>query len=57
VLLRSLGPEHATDELLGVGMAPFFYSPGIHAVDVIVNGAPTPAGSFLVTAGRRHRDF
>jgi 3-methyladenine DNA glycosylase AlkC len=27
VLLRSLGPEHATDELLGVGMAPFFYLP------------------------------
>jgi hypothetical protein len=24
VLLRSLGPEHATDELIGVGMAPFF---------------------------------
>ncbi len=27
VLLRSLGPEHATDELIGVGMAPFFYFP------------------------------
>lgn len=27
VLLRSLGPEHETDELLGVGMAPFFYMP------------------------------
>jgi 3-methyladenine DNA glycosylase AlkC len=27
VLLRSLGPEHATDELLGAGMAPFFYLP------------------------------
>ena len=27
VLLRSLGPEHATDELAGVGMAPFFYLP------------------------------
>jgi 3-methyladenine DNA glycosylase AlkC len=27
VLLRSLGPEHASDELLGVGMAPFFYLP------------------------------
>jgi 3-methyladenine DNA glycosylase AlkC len=27
VLLRSLGPEHGTDELLGVGMAPFFYYP------------------------------
>jgi 3-methyladenine DNA glycosylase AlkC len=27
ILLESLGPEHATDELLGVGMAPFFYLP------------------------------
>lgn len=27
VLLRSLGPEHASDELVGVGMAPFFYLP------------------------------
>lgn len=27
VLIRSLGPVHATDELLGVGMAPFFYMP------------------------------
>lgn len=27
LLLRSLGPEHAGDELLGVGMAPFFYLP------------------------------
>lgn len=27
VLLRSLGPEHATDELIGAGMAPFFYLP------------------------------
>src|SRR5687768_18364040 len=27
VLLRSLGPEHPTDELIGVGMAPFFYLP------------------------------
>src|SRR5687768_10966797 len=27
VLLRSLGAEHATDELVGVGMAPFFYLP------------------------------
>jgi 3-methyladenine DNA glycosylase AlkC len=26
-LLQSLGPEHATDELIGVGMAPFFYLP------------------------------
>lgn len=27
VLVRSLGPVHSTDELLGVGMAPFFYMP------------------------------
>lgn len=27
VLLNSLGPKHATDELVGVGMAPFFYLP------------------------------
>ena len=27
VLIRSLGPEHATDELIGAGMAPFFYYP------------------------------
>jgi 3-methyladenine DNA glycosylase AlkC len=27
VLLRSIGPEHASDELLGVGMGPFFYLP------------------------------
>jgi 3-methyladenine DNA glycosylase AlkC len=29
VLIRSLGPEHATDELLGLGMAPFFYLPHV----------------------------
>lgn len=29
VLLRSLGPEHASDELVGAGMAPFFYLPHI----------------------------
>lgn len=29
VLLASLGPEHATDELVGVGMAPFFYLPHV----------------------------
>src|SRR5215471_5231765 len=29
VLLRSLGPEHASDELVGVGMAPFFYLPRV----------------------------
>src|SRR5262245_27966135 len=27
ILLRSLGPEHPTDELVGAGMAPFFYLP------------------------------
>ena len=27
VLLRSLGPEHASEELVGVGMGPFFYLP------------------------------
>lgn len=27
ILLRSLGPEHATDELIGAGMAPFYYLP------------------------------
>jgi 3-methyladenine DNA glycosylase AlkC len=36
VLLRSLGPEHATDELLGVGLAPFFYYP--HTVFVAERG-------------------
>ncbi|HSI05412.1 MAG TPA: DNA alkylation repair protein, partial [Myxococcota bacterium] len=29
VILRSLGPVHATDELMGVGMAPFFYLPHV----------------------------
>ena len=29
ILIRSLGPEHETDELLGVGMAPFFYMPHV----------------------------
>jgi 3-methyladenine DNA glycosylase AlkC len=36
VLLRSLGPEHATDELIGVGMAPFFYLP--HVIFVAERG-------------------
>jgi 3-methyladenine DNA glycosylase AlkC len=36
VLLASLGPEHATDELLGVGMAPFFYLP--HTLFVAEHG-------------------
>ncbi len=29
VLVRSLGPEHAHDELKGVGMAPFYYLPHV----------------------------
>jgi 3-methyladenine DNA glycosylase AlkC len=29
VLLRSLGPEHTSDELVGAGMAPFFYLPHV----------------------------
>jgi 3-methyladenine DNA glycosylase AlkC len=29
VLLRSLGPEHASEELVGAGMAPFFYFPHV----------------------------
>jgi 3-methyladenine DNA glycosylase AlkC len=29
VLLRSLGAEHARDELVGAGMAPFFYLPHV----------------------------
>lgn len=36
VLLRSVGPEHATDELIGAGMAPFFYLP--HSIFVAEKG-------------------
>ena len=36
VLIRSLGPEHASDELLGAGMAPFFYLP--HTIFVAEHG-------------------
>ena len=36
VLLRSLGPEHQSDELVGAGMAPFFYMP--HLVFVAERG-------------------
>ena len=36
VLIRSLGPEHASDELLGAGMAPFYYCP--HTVFVAERG-------------------
>lgn len=36
VLLRSLGPEHASGELRGAGMAPFFYYP--HTVFVAEHG-------------------
>ena len=36
LLLESLGPEHASDELIGVGMAPFFYLP--HTIYVAEHG-------------------
>lgn len=36
VLLRSLGPPHASDELIGAGMEPFFYYP--HTVFVAERG-------------------
>jgi 3-methyladenine DNA glycosylase AlkC len=36
ILLRSLGPEHETDELIGAGMAPFFYYP--HTIFVAEHG-------------------
>jgi 3-methyladenine DNA glycosylase AlkC len=36
VLLRSLGPKHATSELVGAGMAPFFYLP--HTLFVAEHG-------------------
>src|SRR5688572_7536351 len=36
VLLRSLGPEHDTDELIGVGIAPFYYLP--HVIFVAERG-------------------
>ncbi len=36
VLVRSLGPEHASDELEGAGMAPFFYLP--HVIFVAAHG-------------------
>ena len=36
VLLGSLGPEHASDELIGAGMAPFFYLP--HTIFVAQRG-------------------
>jgi 3-methyladenine DNA glycosylase AlkC len=36
VLLASLGPEHETDELIGVGMGPFFYLP--HVIFVAEQG-------------------
>jgi 3-methyladenine DNA glycosylase AlkC len=36
VLLRSLGPEHASDELVGAGMEPFFYLP--HTLYVAKHG-------------------
>ncbi|MDQ3341749.1 MAG: DNA alkylation repair protein [Myxococcota bacterium] len=36
ILVRSLAAEHATDELLGNGMAPFFYLP--HTIFVVERG-------------------
>jgi 3-methyladenine DNA glycosylase AlkC len=36
VLLKSLGPEHDSDELIGAGMAPFFYLP--HTIFVAEHG-------------------
>lgn len=36
ILLRSLGPEHPSEELIGAGMAPFFYLP--HTVFVAERG-------------------
>jgi 3-methyladenine DNA glycosylase AlkC len=36
VLLRSIGDEHGTDELVGAGMAPFFYLP--HVIFVAERG-------------------
>jgi 3-methyladenine DNA glycosylase AlkC len=36
ILLRSLGPEHESEELIGAGMAPFFYYP--HTVFVAEHG-------------------
>ena len=36
VLLRSLGNEHGSDELVGAGMAPFFYLP--HTIFVAEHG-------------------
>jgi len=36
ILLRSLGPEHTSDELVGAGMAPFFYLP--HTIIVAEHG-------------------
>ena len=36
VLVKSLGPEHASDELIGAGMAPFFYLP--HTIFIAEHG-------------------
>jgi 3-methyladenine DNA glycosylase AlkC len=36
ILVRSLGPEHASDELIGAGMAPFFYLP--HTIFIAERG-------------------
>ena len=36
ILIKSLGPEHRTEELLGIGMGPFFYMP--HTIFVAQHG-------------------
>ena len=48
VLIRSLGAEHKTDELVGVGMAPFFYLP--HTIFVAEHGL----GHFDVSMTAQH---
>lgn len=44
ILLSSLGPELASDELIGVGMAPFFYLP--HTLFVAEHGLKQSIASF-----------
>ena len=43
VLLRSLGPVHASDELVGGGMTPFYYLPHTLFVADREGGAPSTA--------------
>lgn len=51
VLVRSLGPEHATDELAGAGMSPFLYLP--HVIFVAERGldhfAPSMRAQYELT--------